>query len=146
VKVKAHDPWCPHSLPQNAEKAKDRPAQASSDHAGHAILHDFCMTMPYGAAATVAGAASYLLGGGGLLGMTASAAGAMICMSSFLSLQCWRQGQSSALYTLISAGGAGPAAASRRACSFSSPGSPLSAASYVATRCLLHAAPLAASC
>ena len=79
-------------------------AHADSDHAGHAFLHDFCMTIPYGAAATAAGGISYVLGAG-LIGMTAAAAGVMVCLASYLSLQAWRQGEKSTTYTLISAGG-----------------------------------------
>lgn len=74
---------------------------ASNDHAGHAFLHDFCMTIPYGAILAAAGVIG-LVAGWSSVGAGILAAGVAVCLSSYVSLQEWKQGQSSALYTLSS--------------------------------------------
>ncbi|MEW5318252.1 MAG: hypothetical protein WDW38_009487 [Sanguina aurantia] len=71
-------------------------------HKGHAFLHDFCMTIPFGAATVIVGIAVAVLGAQ-TIGMQLLSAGAATAMCSVLSLQAWKKGGSSTLYTTVSA-------------------------------------------
>ncbi|GFR51761.1 hypothetical protein Agub_g14213 [Astrephomene gubernaculifera] len=71
----------------------------------HAVLHDFCMCIPYGALAVVAGVALFFLKFTNIAG-TAIVAGATSLAASYLSLQEWKNGGSSTTYTLTSAASA----------------------------------------
>jgi hypothetical protein len=76
---------------------------AQDSHAGHAFLHDFCMTIPYGALVAAGGLVSLFFGASSL-GMQVAGAGAVVCASSVCSLKSWKAGGSSTLFTLASAG------------------------------------------
>jgi hypothetical protein len=80
-------------------------AQAAATGAGsrHAVLHDFCMSIPYGSIAAAGGLVS-LLFGAGALGWQVAAAGAAVLAASVLSLKTWKAGGSSLPFTLASAG------------------------------------------
>lgn len=86
----------------NSNPSSSSEAQQDS-HKGHAFLHDFCMTIPFGIACVVAGVAIVALGSQ-TIGMQLLSAGAATAMCSILSLQAWKKGGSSTLYTAVSAG------------------------------------------
>lgn len=67
-------------------------------------MHDFCMTIPYGAITAAAGLVS-LLFGARTLGVQVAAAGLAVCIASVMSLRTWKAGGSSQPYTLLSGGG-----------------------------------------
>ncbi|KAA6423143.1 MAG: Transmembrane s isoform 1 [Trebouxia sp. A1-2] len=69
----------------------------------HAILHDFCMGIPYGSIVLAAGLVS-LLFGSGQRGIAFAAGGAGILASAFFSLVQWRAQRPSTMFTLGSAG------------------------------------------
>lgn len=80
----------------------DASASPSDSHAGHAILHDFCMTIPYGALVAAAGVVSVFMGAS-TLGAGGVSAGLAVALTSYVSLKEWTKGNSSAPYTLTSA-------------------------------------------
>lgn len=69
----------------------------------HAILHDFCMGIPYGAIVLAAGLVS-LLFGSGRKGIMFALGGAFMLAGAFFSLLQWRQHRPSTIFTLASAG------------------------------------------
>ncbi|DBA79087.1 TPA: hypothetical protein ACH3X1_008938 [Trebouxia sp. C0004] len=69
----------------------------------HAILHDFCMGIPYGSIVLAAGLVS-LLFGSGHRGIAFAAGGTGILASAFFSLVQWRAQRPSTMFTLGSAG------------------------------------------
>ena len=69
----------------------------------HAILHDFCMGIPYGSIVLAAGLVS-LLFGSGHRGIAFAAGGTAILASAFFSLVQWRAQRPSTMFTLGSAG------------------------------------------
>lgn len=77
--------------------------QATAGEGRHAVLHDFCMTIPYGTVAGVGGLVS-LLFGAEALGWQVAGAGAVVLLSSVLSLNVWRSGGAAQPFTLLSAG------------------------------------------
>ncbi|GIL83749.1 hypothetical protein Vretimale_10542 [Volvox reticuliferus] len=70
--------------------------------ARHAVLHDFCMCIPYGAISVLAGIGLFFLNLTNIAG-TSVIAGATSLAASVLSLQEWKAGGDSKQYTLISA-------------------------------------------
>eukprot|EP01026_Neomeris_dumetosa_P018146 TRINITY_DN17102_c0_g1_i1.p1 TRINITY_DN17102_c0_g1~~TRINITY_DN17102_c0_g1_i1.p1 ORF type:complete len:216 (-),score=33.71 TRINITY_DN17102_c0_g1_i1:183-830(-) len=66
----------------------------------HAILHDFCMMIPYGLIAALCGLIS-LLFQGGEAALIVTGCGVGVLLMSFASLAVWRRGESSIPYTLI---------------------------------------------
>lgn len=78
----------------------------------HAILHDFCMAIPYGAVVLAAGLVS-LLFGSGTKGLSFALGGASILAAAFFSLLQWRQQRPSTVFTLASAGNFMPPIAER---------------------------------
>ncbi|KAJ9513582.1 hypothetical protein QJQ45_006111 [Haematococcus lacustris] len=87
------------------------PGLASNSHAGHAFLHDFCMTIPYGVVALLASVVALFLGTAMKpLALPLAGAGVVALACSSFSLKTWKQGQSTAPFTMLSAGGAGAAA------------------------------------
>lgn len=105
----------PHAfLPKPPHRNTTQAAAGSGAGSGgsgrHAVLHDFCMGLPYGALAAAAGLGS-LLFGAGALGWQVAAAGAAVLAASALSLRAWRGGGPHAAFTLASAGAAGWVAA-----------------------------------
>jgi hypothetical protein len=82
----------------------DKPSGAAP--ARHAVLHDFCMCIPYGAIALLAGVGLFFLNLTNIAG-TALVAGATALAASVLSLQEWKAGGDSKQYTLISSGAEG---------------------------------------
>ncbi|KAL3150493.1 hypothetical protein ABBQ32_000314 [Trebouxia sp. C0010 RCD-2024] len=69
----------------------------------HAILHDFCMSIPFGSIVLAAGVVS-LMFGSGKQGLGFVLAGAGILAAAFFSLVQWRAQRPSTAFTLISAG------------------------------------------
>ena len=67
-----------------------------------ALLHDFCMCIPYGVIVVVGGLLAALFGAGSS-GLIIAAAGAAELVASGQSLGAWKLGKSSTLYTLLSA-------------------------------------------
>ena len=92
----------PHSL---RHRCTLRPAilQATASEGRHAVLHDFCMTIPYGSIASAGGLVS-LLFGAQALGWQVAGAGAAVLLCSVMSLKAWRSGGTHLPYTLLSAG------------------------------------------
>jgi hypothetical protein len=78
-------------------------AAAGSSGGGHAVLHDFCMAIPYGTLALVGGLVA-LVSGGGLLAGGVAAGGALVCAMAALSLKAWKARTACTPYTLVSAG------------------------------------------
>lgn len=78
-------------------------ASRSDSHAGHAFLHDFCMTIPFGAIAAAVGGVSLFLGMAAF-GAKVASAGAAVLLASVLSLKTWKAGAGTTPYTLASAG------------------------------------------
>ena len=74
----------------------------------HAILHDFCMSIPFGSIVLAAGVVS-LLFGSGRQGLAFAAAGTGVLAASFFSLVQWRAQRPSTVFTLVSAGKHKPA-------------------------------------
>lgn len=70
---------------------------------GHAVLHDFCVVFPASAFFLGIGSLGLLLGGARTAAATA-AVGAVQFILSRQSLQCWRAGTGSQVYTLAEAG------------------------------------------
>lgn len=68
----------------------------------HALLHDFCMCIPYGLIVLLGGLLTALLGGGSS-GLMVAVAGAAELVASGQSLGAWKTGKSSIPYTLLSA-------------------------------------------
>lgn len=68
----------------------------------HAFLHDFCMSIPYGAVAIVAGLALFALGHTNMASV-ATVTGGTVAMASVLSLKEWKAGGSSSTYALTTA-------------------------------------------
>ncbi|KAF8058107.1 FAX1 [Scenedesmus sp. PABB004] len=89
-----------------ARGAALRAAASGDGHAGHAKLHDFCMTIPYGGLALLSGVLAMALKASGV-GLLLLGAGALISAASVLSLRSWKGGGGSAPYTLACAGTAG---------------------------------------
>lgn len=81
------------------------PLQASSveSEGRHAILHDFCMIIPYSSIVFLAGIVS-LFFGTGWKGVALAAAGAVELWLTLQSLKLWRVGAEHRLYTTITAG------------------------------------------
>ena len=69
----------------------------------HAILHDFCMGIPYGSIVLAAGLVS-LMFGSGRKGIMFALGGAFMLAGAFFSLLQWRQHRPSTVFTLASAG------------------------------------------
>ncbi|KAI8469018.1 MAG: hypothetical protein J3K34DRAFT_470342 [Monoraphidium minutum] len=94
-------------MSQRAQGSRGVAVKASPGGGGrHAVLHDFCMTLPYGALAAAGGLASLLLGAQAA-GWQVAGAGAAVLLASALSLKAWRAGGSSLPYTLVSGAAAG---------------------------------------
>jgi hypothetical protein len=84
-----------------AAGAEDNDAPAGRRR-GHAVLHDFCLVLPFGALLAVGGLAAAALGAGHLA-LGVAAAGAATLLLANLSLRAWRAGRSAAPFTLASA-------------------------------------------
>ncbi|KAG1658521.1 hypothetical protein FOA52_009865 [Chlamydomonas sp. UWO 241] len=78
-------------------------------HAGHAFLHDFCMSIPYGALVIAAGVVAFALGAQSLL-LPVCGGGAVALVCSVLSLQAWKAREDSTPYTVMAGGSAGAVA------------------------------------
>lgn len=79
---------------------------ASPSSSSHAVLHDFCMSIPYGALLAVGGMAS-LLFGAGQMGWFVASSGAFVAFNSFLSLRHWKTGRDSSMFTALTGGVSG---------------------------------------
>jgi hypothetical protein len=78
-------------------------SSSSNSHAGHAFLHDFCMTIPYGGIAALSGLLAFAFKAPAV-GLQLAAVAAVVALCSILSLKSWKAGGSSTAYTLVSAG------------------------------------------
>lgn len=67
----------------------------------HAVLHDFCMCIPYGMLVASGGVVAAALGTG-TAALAVAAAGLVEILLSVMSLKAWRQGSSSTVYTILS--------------------------------------------
>ncbi|KAF5827634.1 hypothetical protein DUNSADRAFT_328 [Dunaliella salina] len=86
-------------LPESQEEGEE-----SDSHAGHAILHDFCMMIPYGMLALLASLVMFFAPAPlRTLALPLAGAGGTALGTSVLSLQRWRQGLQSAPLTLATA-------------------------------------------
>jgi hypothetical protein len=90
-----------HSPPPQAASSG-----GSASHAGRALLHDFCMTIPYSAIALVSAVIAVVLKAPSA-GMQLAGAGAAVALCSVLSLRAWRRGGSAVPFTLASTGASG---------------------------------------
>ena len=79
-----------------------------STDSGHAFLHDFCVTIPYGCAVGVLAVVAYLQQAGSIA-TTLLAASVSALSLTYLSLQNWRARKPCKPYTLLTAGEAAPA-------------------------------------
>lgn len=84
-----------------AEMASD--AIVTDPHAGHAILHDFCMIIPYGLIMALAGIFALCFKGFST-GATLLGAGVLAELLAVLSLRSWQQHKGSQLFTAATAG------------------------------------------
>lgn len=89
--------------PAHARTPAAHQASGESSHAGRAVLHDFCMTIPYSAGALVCALVAAVVKVPAV-GVLLAGAGAIIALCSVLSLKTWKAGGSSTPYTLVSAG------------------------------------------
>mmetsp|Transcript_10035 Transcript_10035/g.23922 ORF Transcript_10035/g.23922 Transcript_10035/m.23922 type:complete len:221 (+) Transcript_10035:285-947(+) len=87
------------SLNSPTEASENQPENSSR----HAVLHDFCMSIPYGATAVLGGLISALIGWRGL-GFAVSAGGILICLLSAASLRAWKARKSCTLFTSTGSG------------------------------------------
>lgn len=69
----------------------------------HAILHDFCMSIPFGGFAVAAGLGCCCLSQGST-GVPILSMGALIVLSSIMSLKAWKKRSASLPFTMASAG------------------------------------------
>ena len=74
-----------------------------STDSGHAFLHDFCVTIPYGSVVGVLAVIAYLQHTGSLA-TTLLAASLSVLSLTYLSLQNWRARKPCRPYTLLTAG------------------------------------------
>jgi hypothetical protein len=72
-------------------------------HKRHAVLHDFCMVIPYGAIMVAAGLIS-LAFKSGTRGMLIAAIGTLQLLLAVKSLGNWRKGQASTICTAVAGG------------------------------------------
>ncbi|GAX75915.1 hypothetical protein CEUSTIGMA_g3358.t1 [Chlamydomonas eustigma] len=76
------------------------------DHAGHAFLHDFCMSIPY-SGITLLGAAVIFILQAQMISVPLVLGGLIVAVASILSLGEWRKGNSSTLQTFVAGGVSG---------------------------------------
>jgi hypothetical protein len=69
----------------------------------HAILHDFCMNIPYGITLLVMGAIAALVSHMSTFGIITASAGIIELVASTQSLRCWKSGASHRLWTTVGA-------------------------------------------
>lgn len=92
----------------------DRPEPGSGRHA---VLHDFCMCIPYGAVLLAAGLAM-LATGGGAAGGALCLFGGVHTLLAMASLRAWKRGATSAPFTALSAGALAPVVGTTAVVSF----------------------------
>ena len=98
---------CRHSLSVCLYPAMQTSADSVSgaSHSGrHAVLHDFCMVIPFSAIVAAAGLATLLLGSR-QVGLQLLVAGAVLGAAAASSLSRWKKGLSSRSVTSLAAGG-----------------------------------------
>ncbi|WIA13385.1 hypothetical protein OEZ85_006965 [Tetradesmus obliquus] len=89
------------------QRSRSLRVRAQADpHAGHAKLHDFCMTIPYGGIALLSGVLA-LVFKAPAVGLQLVGAGVVISLCSLLSIKAWKGRSSSTPYTLVCAGSSG---------------------------------------
>ena len=93
----------PISFWLTAQASAAEGAARSSGKARHAVLHDFCLCIPYGCTVAVGGLVGMVFGGG-LPSLAIAAAGAFHVMLSNISLKNWRAQRDLPLVTVTEAG------------------------------------------
>lgn len=78
-------------------------ASDQDSHAGHAFLHDFCMSLPYGALAIIAAIVLVALGARQAAAHV-GVGGLIVTGSAVLSLKAWRSDKPTAALTMLSGG------------------------------------------
>eukprot|EP00882_Tetradesmus_deserticola_P008934 GHRQ01009424.1.p1 GENE.GHRQ01009424.1~~GHRQ01009424.1.p1 ORF type:complete len:179 (+),score=16.12 GHRQ01009424.1:127-663(+) len=98
----------PHALvTRPAQRSPSLSVRSQADpHAGHAKLHDFCMTIPYGGVALLSGVLA-LVFKAPAVGLHLVGAGMVISLCSVLSIKAWKASSSSTPYTFVCAGSSG---------------------------------------
>ena len=97
--------------PPMAMQASSASTPATSDddgHAGHAFLHDFCMSLPYSGLAAAAAVALAVMGAT-QAAIQVAIGTAIVAVTAVLSLKQWKVDKSSAPLTLITGGNGGMA-------------------------------------
>ena len=69
----------------------------------HAILHDFCMNIPYGMSMVFLGILGMILMGAGKFGLLAVAVGIVEIILSSVSLKGWKKGKRNAPWSILGA-------------------------------------------
>ena len=69
----------------------------------HAVLHDFCMNIPYGLSMVALGIIGMMLSGAGKFGLLAVAVGVVEMVLSSVSLKGWKKGKRNAPWTILGA-------------------------------------------
>lgn len=69
----------------------------------HAILHDFCMNIPYGITLLIMGAIATFVSHMSTYGIITAAVGIIELVASTQSLRCWKSGASHHLWTALGA-------------------------------------------
>lgn len=91
---------CPCALQASSSSS----VPSDSSHAGHAFLHDFCMSLPYAAISMIAATALSCLGAK-QAAVPLFIGGATVAIASILSLKKWKADKSSSVLTLLIGGG-----------------------------------------
>ncbi|KAK9796308.1 hypothetical protein WJX73_000813 [Symbiochloris irregularis] len=96
------------AVPIRAVKVSSTPSASgeqarSTPDKGYAILHDFCMSIPYGTVVAVTGVVAWATGST-TPGVALLSAGVLVCGFAALSLQCYQAGKKSTPFTVASAG------------------------------------------
>ena len=89
-------------------RAGSHPAPAESNgvdlpESRHAILHDFCMSIPYGAIIALVGVVGSFIGLGSRAGLNLAGLGLVALTSSAVSLAQWKRKSSSTIFTATNA-------------------------------------------
>ncbi len=96
-----------HGAPRLAMQASSPSSLSDNDgHAGHAFLHDFCMSLPYSGLAAAAAVALAVMGATQAAVQVAMGT-AIVAVTAVLSLKQWKVDKSSAPLTLITGGNCG---------------------------------------
>lgn len=78
-------------------------AQENTANMSHAILHDFCMNIPYGMSMVFLGILGMTLLGAGKFGLLVTSVGIVEIVLSSVSLKGWKKGKRNAPWTILGA-------------------------------------------